>query len=142
MNACHKDSDIDLFIITRKNRLWSVRIFLTLILSILGQRKTTKKHAGKFCLSFFITEDALSLEHIAIENDVYLEYWVETLKPILNRNKCFEKFMKKNKNLLEGSLHTKPHHNSSPQGEDEAQFYSPLIEEMRIRGEVLYEGKT
>ncbi|MDA9129354.1 nucleotidyltransferase domain-containing protein [Candidatus Gracilibacteria bacterium] len=99
MNACHKGSDIDLFVITKPHRLWTARIFLTLALSILGQRKTSKKHAEKLCLSFFISEENLSLENIAIENDIYLSYWVQTLKPVLNRRRVFERFMEVNSPL-------------------------------------------
>lgn len=99
MNACHENSDIDLFIITQKNRLWTARVFTTLLLTILGQRKTSKHHAGKFCLSFFISEEDLKLEDIAIKNDMYLSYWAATLKPLINRNKTFERFMKANKTL-------------------------------------------
>ena len=96
MNACHKDSDIDLFVITKSNRIWTARIFLTLALSILWERKTSKQHAWKFCLSFFISEDDLSLEKIAIEQDVYLSYWIQTLRPILNREWVFESFVETN----------------------------------------------
>ena len=125
MNACHPGSDIDLFVITRKNRLWTARIFLTLVLSILGQRKTAKQHAEKFCLSFFISEEAMNLEKIAIENDIYLKYWIETLRPILNRDRVYERFM--NTNLIQ----------FSPQGKRKSQISPPLLEERRFRGEVL-----
>lgn len=96
MNAAHRYSDIDLFIITKTNRIWIGRILLTLLVSLLWQRKTVKNHAGKFCLSFFITEKYLSLENIAIENDIYLQYWVQTLVPIVNKNNTFEKFIQEN----------------------------------------------
>ena len=98
MNAANENSDIDLFIITKNNRIWTSRIFLTLILSLLGQRKTAKKHAGKFCLSFFITENHLRLEDIAIKDDIYLRYWIETLVPIVNKNNIFERFIEENEN--------------------------------------------
>ncbi len=100
MNACHKWSDIDLFVITRKNRLWTARIFMTLLLTLIWQKKTAKNHAWKFCLSFFITEDNLNLQEIAIENDIYLKYWIETLRPILNRNRSYQKFMQENSSWL------------------------------------------
>lgn len=92
MNACHKNSDIDLFIITKQNRLWTTRVLFTFVLTLLWERKTAKKHAGKFCLSFFITENAMNFDNIAVKNDVYLRYWIENLKPILNRSHTFEKF--------------------------------------------------
>jgi len=96
MNAAHKDSDIDLFIITKKNRLWTTRIFATLLLTLLWKRKTAKKHSGQFCLSFFISEEELSLEEIALRNDIYLSYWLQTLIPIINRDTIFEKFIEEN----------------------------------------------
>lgn len=96
MNAAHKNSDIDLFIITSPKRIWTSRIYLTLLLTILRQRKTAKKHAGKFCLSFFITENHLDLSPIAIENDIYLSYWIKTLIPIVNKQETFERFQAMN----------------------------------------------
>ena len=93
MNAAHKDSDIDLFIITKKNRIWTVRILMTLMLMLLRQRKTSTQHAWKFCLSFFITERALDFSTIKIKNDIYMHYWIKTLKPIINRDHSFENFL-------------------------------------------------
>jgi len=100
MNTAHKDSDIDLFIITKKNRLWTARICMTLLLTVLGQRKTRSKHKWKFCLSFFVTQDWLDLESIALWEDIYLSYWIDTLKPIINRQNIFEEFYRKNNKLL------------------------------------------
>lgn len=96
MHACHKDSDIDLFVITQKNRLWTVRIIITFIFALLGERKTSKSHAGKFCLSFFVTEEALDFSVFAIERDIYLAYWIETLVPVYNPHQCFERFLAEN----------------------------------------------
>lgn len=119
MNAAHENSDIDLFIITRKNRLWTARIALTIFLSLLGQRKTAKKHAGKFCLSFFIAEDSLSLETIATEKDIYLAYWIETLVPIINKDASFALFLQANtwyriEQMQTKSIHVRDIKNTSP----------------------------
>lgn len=35
MNTAHKDSDIDLFIITRQKRLWTVRFLVTVLFSFI-----------------------------------------------------------------------------------------------------------
>ena len=96
MNACHEGSDIDLFVITRKNRLWIARIWLTLLTSLLWVRKNSRKHAWKFCLSFFISEDEEHFSDIAIKDDIYLSYWLETVTPVVNKNNAFEKFLERN----------------------------------------------
>jgi hypothetical protein len=59
MNCSKSSSDIDLYIVTTPKRMWLVRIFVTFIFQILLVRKDDKHHAGRFCLSFFSTTDAL-----------------------------------------------------------------------------------
>lgn len=93
-------SDIDLFIITAKNRVWFVRFFSTLILYILWVwRKDETNSAWNFCLSFFVDENNLDFSKISIENDIYLFYWIFYLKPVINYDKTYEKFIEENKNL-------------------------------------------
>ena len=96
MKSSHKDSDIDLFVVTEKNRLWIVRICITLYFSIIWLRKTWKQHSGAFCLSFFVTPENLDFSDIAIDNDIYLFYWILTLKPILDYNNTYNDFIEKN----------------------------------------------
>lgn len=97
MKAWNDSSDIDVFVVTDKNSLWFVRIVLTCIVQILGQRKTQKKHAGKICLSFFCTQDVLDLSKIAIKDDIYLYYRILTMKPIITKGDIYEKFVSENK---------------------------------------------
>lgn len=77
-------SDIDLFIVAKRGRLFTVRILITFILHILGVRRHGKKVAGRFCLSFFVDDSALDLREIAIEKDIYLAFWVYSMKPVLD----------------------------------------------------------
>ncbi|MCT4617397.1 MAG: hypothetical protein N4A38_04265 [Candidatus Gracilibacteria bacterium] len=107
MKAANKDSDIDLFIVTTPNSMWLNRILITLFFAILGQRKTKNKHAGKFCLSFFITENNLNLENIAIKNDIYLYFWIVYLKPIISNNNIYNKFIEENKKWADFSEYKK-----------------------------------
>lgn len=93
MNHAHRKSDIDLFIVTEKKRMWYVRIFLTFVFFILWERKTQKSHAGRFCLSFFMTDEDLSLENIALEKDIYIYWRILTLKPIIDNHSTYEKFI-------------------------------------------------
>ncbi len=96
MNAWNKDSDIDLFVVTAKDALWFVRIVMTLCVSILRKRKTKNNHAGKFCLSFFCTEDVFDFSTIAIKDDVYLYYRILTMKPIIIYWDVYERFITAN----------------------------------------------
>ncbi|MEK7085592.1 MAG: hypothetical protein AAB953_01080 [Patescibacteria group bacterium] len=77
-------SDIDLFIVAKSGRLFIVRAFITLILRLFGVRTYGNKTAGRFCLSFFVDDEFLDLEKIAIYQDIYLAYWLKSLKPILD----------------------------------------------------------
>ncbi len=94
-NNAKESSDIDLFIVIRKGRIWTSRALLTLVLSILRQRRIKKRIKDKFCLSFYVTEDNLNLEKIAIPFDIYLIYWTAQIVPILDR-RLFPKFIKEN----------------------------------------------
>lgn len=104
MNCAKSSSDIDLFIVTTPNSMHINRLIITLICQILWIRKTNKKHAGMFCLSFFCTTKALNFRKIEIKDDVYLYFWMLYLTPIINFNNTFEKFQKENNFNKEESL--------------------------------------
>ena len=80
----NEDSDIDLFIVAKKERLFLVRTFVTVILHLLAVRRHGEKIAGRFCLSFFVDDSFLDLSSIAIEDDVYLRVWIKTLVPVID----------------------------------------------------------
>lgn len=96
MNHATKESDIDLYIVTSKNRMWFVRILATFIFSILWLRKTKNNHAWKFCLSFFSTIEWMDFSRFVLINDIYLYFWIIYLKPILNYDNTYENFIKAN----------------------------------------------
>ncbi|MBT3865149.1 hypothetical protein HOE67_01235 [Candidatus Peregrinibacteria bacterium] len=90
-----KDSDIDLFIVTAKGRLYTARFFVNLILKIFGLRVNGKKLAGRFCLSFMIDESDLDVWRFAIEDDIYLYFWLNKLVPVMAKG-VLGKFEKAN----------------------------------------------
>ncbi len=47
-------SDIDLFVLTEKNRIWLGRLFLTLFFQVLGLRRHGNKISGRFCLNHYV----------------------------------------------------------------------------------------
>jgi hypothetical protein len=68
-------------------------------------RKTVSKHSGRFCLSFFATENALDFSSFAIENDVYLYFRILYFKPILNFDNTYENFIEANATWADFSLY-------------------------------------
>lgn len=94
MFVSNKESDIDLFIITAEKRMWFVRILSTFIFQILWVRKTWKYHEKRFCLSFFATTKEMNFQNFALENDIYLYFWIIYLKPILDFDNTYTNFLK------------------------------------------------
>ncbi len=78
-------SDIDLFIVAERGRLFIVRTLVTFILQVLGVRRHGNLVAGRFCLSFFVDDTSYDLSKIAIDDDIYLAYWCKTLVPLVDR---------------------------------------------------------
>ena len=90
-------SDLDFFIVTKKNRIWLTR-FITILLSYLfGGRPTPKNQKNKICLTFYTSEDNLNFQNIALhKNDIYFHYWLASLVVLYNKNQTCEKFIKEN----------------------------------------------
>jgi len=90
-------SDIDLFIVAKKGRLFTSRLWITLLTSLFGVRRHGAKTHKRFCLSFFVEEGHEDLSSIAIEDDIYLARWVKTLEPIAGDYDSYKSFINKNK---------------------------------------------
>jgi len=83
-NSLKEDSDIDVFIITKKNKLRRARFFSELYFTILWQKRFKNNKKQKFCLSFYTREDNINLYPIMIKNksDIYLWYRLAHLIPL------------------------------------------------------------
>lgn len=96
INNAAQESDIDLFIVAKKDRLFFVRFLTVFLFGIFGVRRHGNKVAGRFCLSFYVDETALNLESIQESpGDIYLPYWTLTMKPLYGKE-TYEKFRKEN----------------------------------------------
>lgn len=93
-----EESDIDLFIVTAKGRVWTARFFVVLFLQLFGLRPTAKTRRDKICACFFVDEDHLDIANFALPgaSDVYLHYWIATLWPLYNPVGVYEKFFTAN----------------------------------------------
>jgi hypothetical protein len=96
MKNSSKVDDIDLFIITAKDRLWLSRLFILGTLSLIGQRRmathTKKEAAGKICPNILIDEDRLIQER----KDLYTAHEVLQMKILWERDGTYSRYLEDN----------------------------------------------
>lgn len=86
-NKLKSDSDIDLFIITKKKSLRRARFRSVLLFFIFWLKRSLSKKSKKFCLTFYITEDSQNLYDISLpQTDIYLIYWLAHLVPLYHNH--------------------------------------------------------
>jgi len=91
------DSDLDLFIITKENRIWLSRFFSVFIIKLLNLRPTKENKKDKVCLSIFVSEAGLNLENLKInQEDIHFTYWLEILIPVYDAGGYYEKLRQAN----------------------------------------------
>src|SRR5690606_34390696 len=91
-----KTDDIDLLIITDQNRLWLTRLFLTIMLNMLGKRRKPNAKQSqindKFCLNMWLAMDNLQEKH----QDIYTANEIARIIPLLNRQDSFAHYLLSN----------------------------------------------
>lgn len=92
-----EESDIDFFIVTTPNKIWTTRFWAAGVLQIFGLRPNRKSNRDKICLSFFVDEASLNLEPLsASAPDVYLVYWIVQLHPLFDCGGVYQNFWQSN----------------------------------------------
>jgi D-beta-D-heptose 7-phosphate kinase/D-beta-D-heptose 1-phosphate adenosyltransferase len=96
MNNSTENDDIDLLIITTKNRLWLTRLILVLVLELLGYRRKpqTKNYKNKICLNMFLDETAL--RQAQERQNLYTAHEIVQMKPIFNKQQTYKRFLSAN----------------------------------------------
>lgn len=101
-----ENSDIDLFIVTKPDQIWQTRFALAAFLQIFRKRPLPGKEYGKICISFFVTSDNLDLSSIALENDIYLRYWLRSLMPFYDPANLMQEIREANKSIYQDVART------------------------------------
>jgi hypothetical protein len=100
-----KESDIDLFIITKAKRIWISRFFCILITLVLRLRPKENNIQDKICLSFFISEEQMNIQSLKLrrqeQDDKYFTFWLSQLMPIYDKDDCYKEFIKENQWIFE-----------------------------------------
>lgn len=103
LENAEKNDDIDLFVIASKDTLWITRLILVFLLIIMGQyRGRGKKGSAKICLNMLIDEESLSFPKK--RQDLYTAHEIIQLRPVLNRNNTYDKFLTANRRWIEKFL--------------------------------------
>lgn len=95
MENAGKQDDIDLFIVTAKNRLWLSRLLVLSMLDLMGVRRKFDmdrgKARGKVCVNLLLEEDRL-----AQTQDLYTAHEVLQMKVLRQKDKTYFKFLSDN----------------------------------------------
>jgi len=96
MNAKAQD-DIDLFIITTKNRLWTGRLIALFLAQVYGLRRTRKmkKAKDKVCLNLFFDKQDLKVPEF--KKTEYVAREILQMKPIYVKNSIYDELLRKNR---------------------------------------------
>lgn len=93
MNNVKKDDDIDLFVITQKNTLFTTRLLLLLILQFLGHRRTRMNSnvSDRICLNMLIDEEVINFRKD--RRDLYNAHEIVQMVPIFERDNMYKRFL-------------------------------------------------
>lgn len=96
MKNARENDDIDLFIVARRNRLWTTRLLLLLFLELLGLRRKRKERtaADKVCLNMLVDESSLCLPKD--KQDLYSAHEVVQMLPVFEREETYARFIQVN----------------------------------------------
>lgn len=91
-----RDDDIDLMVVTRRNRVWLTRFLATLLFDILRIRRKPRQESQRdqFCLNIFLAENALALPES--EQNLYSSHEVALAYPLWSRGYINERFLSEN----------------------------------------------
>ncbi len=93
-NNAGKDDDIDIFIVTQKNRVWLTRFFTYVILKIIDKYAQGKNNQRKFCCNLFVDETKIKWPED--KQNAYIAYEIASMHPIIDRTQTYFRFLKQN----------------------------------------------
>ena len=102
MGNSSDESDIDLFVITKKGTLWRTRAFVHLVILLSGIKKRNPKdkvQKDKLCLNMWMDESDLLWKKR--DRNIYTAHEIAQILPLVNKGGAYEKFLAKNAWILE-----------------------------------------
>lgn len=87
-----ENDDIDIFIVTQKNRLWISRFFVFLILNSLNLYRTEKASQNKLCTNLFVDES----NAVWHDKSQYIAHEIVSMLPLYSRHHSYFTFLSAN----------------------------------------------
>lgn len=125
LNNTREESDLDVLIVAKNKRIWTTRILVSLMMSLLRIRRT-KTHTiapDKVCLNHYITNTSLKIPH----QSIYCAHSYAHLVPVLLRDEAMIYMFKKENNWIKNYLH-----NWSEGGEQHLRTLRPSLRMNKI----------
>ncbi|PJE67331.1 hypothetical protein COU95_03000 [Candidatus Shapirobacteria bacterium CG10_big_fil_rev_8_21_14_0_10_40_9] len=96
MKNSDKEDDIDLLIVTKRNRLWITRLLTVFLVELVARRRRPgdRNVRDKICLNMFLGEEHLEVPKK--EQDLFSAHEVCQLKVIWEKDGIYQKFLKEN----------------------------------------------
>jgi predicted nucleotidyltransferase len=97
MQNAKVDDDIDLFIITAKNRLWTARLMAVFLAIVLGLKRPrgVKKAPNRVCLNLFF--DLADLAVPKQKRSEFVAHEVLQMKPLIDKDNTYLRFLQANR---------------------------------------------
>lgn len=87
-----KKSDIDFLIITEKDRIFTTRLIVSLLVWLMGIKKNDQNSAGRICLNRFATVNQLEIK----PHNQYHAWTFSKLIPLFAENNIYDEFINSN----------------------------------------------
>lgn len=95
LGSAKKSSDIDIMVIAKNGRIWTVRVFLTALIFLLGVRRNEKDTKDKICLNHYITDKSLQIPFFSLYDAHLYSHLINAYNDADNI-KTFQDFQKNN----------------------------------------------
>jgi hypothetical protein len=90
-----KGDDVDILIVSTKNRLWLTRLFTVLILKIVNLYPKVDGECGKICANLYIDEEALPWPRE--KRSIYIAHDIALMQPVYQKDNTYFRFLLSNK---------------------------------------------
>lgn len=127
----NKNSDVDLFIITLQNRLWTVRFAAIVILDLFNLRAKNESTRCRICLNRFLSDKNLLLS----PQNLFHAQEYSQIVPLFDGNNYYQRFLQNNGWMKKYQIKIIINHKSKI-------LNHKFIEIARILAELLLSGKV